>query len=148
MEKDLATTTGLQPRAGTSGILLVPSLCDAPARARPLACGTGGLHRKNACRTRPDRNDRAGNDRTGGARLRALALSGAPIIRDGRQVGVVTIGFYSPLNGHNIGIARMPVDCAVPGTPLTIRNPGGEIAATAQPMPFHDPEKKRRTAKG
>ena len=63
-------------------------------------------------------------------------------------VGVVTIGFYSPLNEHNIGIARMPVDCATPGSPLTIRNSGSEIRAVAHPMPFYDEDKKRRTAKG
>jgi aminomethyltransferase len=76
------------------------------------------------------------------------AAEGAPILRDGKQVGVVTIGFYSPLNEHNVGIARMPVDCAVEGTPLTIRNPDGDIPAIAHPMPFYDPEKKRRTVKG
>lgn len=73
---------------------------------------------------------------------------GAKILRDGKEVGVVTIGFYSPLNEHNIGIARMPVDCATPGTPLTIRNSGSEIRAVAHPMPFYDEDKKRRTAKG
>lgn len=76
------------------------------------------------------------------------AAEGAPILKDGKQVGVVTIGLYSPLNDWNVGIARMPVDCAAPGTPLTILNPDGEISAVAHPMPFHDPEKKRRTAKG
>lgn len=76
------------------------------------------------------------------------AEEGAPILRDGQQVGVVTIGFYSPLNKHNIGIARMPVDCAAEGTPLTIRNSGGDIAAIAHPMPFYDPAKTRRSAKG
>ena len=76
------------------------------------------------------------------------AAEGAPVLKDGKQVGVVTVGFYSPLNAHNVGIARMPVDCAVEGTPLTIRNPDKEIPAIAHPMPFFDPEKKRRTAKG
>lgn len=76
------------------------------------------------------------------------AEEGAPILKDGEKVGVVTMGFYSPLNKHNVGIARMPVDCAVEGTPLTIRNSGGEIPAIAHPMPFYDVDKKRRTAKG
>ncbi|THH38173.1 aminomethyl transferase family protein [Aliishimia ponticola] len=76
------------------------------------------------------------------------AAEGAPLLKDGKQVGVVTIGMYSPLNEHNVGIARMPVDCAVPGTALTVQNPDGEIAATASPMPFYDPDKLRRTAKG
>jgi aminomethyltransferase len=43
----------------------------------------------------------------------------------------------------------MPVDCAKPGTPLTVRNGDGtEIAATAEEMPFYDKDKSIRTAKG
>lgn len=76
------------------------------------------------------------------------AAEGAPLLKDGKQIGVVTVGMYSPLNQHNVGIARMPVDCAVEGTVLSVRNPDGEIPAIAHPMPFFDPEKKRRTAKG
>lgn len=76
------------------------------------------------------------------------ADEGAPLLRDGKQVGIVTVGMYSPLNKHNVGIARMPVDCAEAGMPLTVQNASGEIACVAAEMPFHDPEKKRRTAKG
>lgn len=76
------------------------------------------------------------------------ADEGAPLMKDGEQVGIVTVGMYSPLNAHNVGIARMPVDCAVEGTPLTVANESGEIAAIAHPMPFYDVDKKRRTAKG
>ncbi len=76
------------------------------------------------------------------------ADGGAPVIRDGKQVGLVTQGHYSKLNGHNVAIARLPVDCATTGTKLTVCNAGGDIAATTHPMPFYDPEKKRRSAKG
>lgn len=76
------------------------------------------------------------------------ADEGAPLLRDGKQVGIVTVGMHSPLNKHNVGIARMPVDCAEAGMPLTVQNASGEIACVAAEMPFHDPEKKRRTAKG
>ncbi|WP_264211517.1 aminomethyltransferase family protein [Leisingera thetidis] len=76
------------------------------------------------------------------------AEEGAPLLKDGKQVGVVTIGMYSPLNEHNVGIARMPVDCAEPGVQLTVKNSTGEIPCVAAEMPFHDPDKKRRTAKG
>ncbi len=76
------------------------------------------------------------------------AEEGAPLLQDGKQVGVVTIGMYSPLNKWNVGIARMPVDCAKPGTKLSVKNSGGEIACEAAEMPFYDPEKKIRTAKG
>ncbi|AHM05805.1 Sarcosine oxidase alpha subunit [Roseibacterium elongatum DSM 19469] len=76
------------------------------------------------------------------------APEGAPLMKDGVAVGVVTIGMYSPLNAHNVGIARMPVDCAVEGTPLTVKIGEAEVPAIAHPMPFYDVEKKRRTAKG
>ncbi|MBZ8118072.1 aminomethyltransferase family protein [Roseovarius sp. LXJ103] len=77
------------------------------------------------------------------------ADEGAALLQDGKQVGHVTYGMYSELNGHNVGIARMPVAAAKPGTKLTVRNADGtEIAATAQEMPFYDKDKKVRTAKG
>lgn len=76
------------------------------------------------------------------------AEEGAPLMKDGKQIGVVTIGMYSPLNEHNVGIARMPVDCATDGTRMSVKNAAGEISCVAHSLPFYDPEKKRRTAKG
>ena len=76
------------------------------------------------------------------------AEEGAPLMKDGKQVGVVTMGMYSSLNKHNVGIARMPVDCAVDGVEMTVKNSTGEIKCKAHSMPFYDPDKKRRTAKG
>ncbi len=76
------------------------------------------------------------------------AEEGAALIKDGKEVGVVTIGMYSTLNKHNVGIARMPVDCAVDGTKMTVRNQSGDIPCVAHSMPFYDADKKRRTAKG
>ena len=76
------------------------------------------------------------------------AEEGAPLMQDGKQIGIVTIGMVSSLNNHNVGIARMPVACAVDGTILSVKNAGGEIPCIAHSMPFYDPEKKRRTAKG
>ena len=75
--------------------------------------------------------------------------NGAPVLRDGKQVGVVTQAMYSPLNDWTVAIARLPVDCANSGTRLTVNcATAGEIGATTAPMPFFDVEKKRRTAKG
>ena len=75
--------------------------------------------------------------------------NGAPIYRDGKKVGVVTQAMYSPLNKHNIAIARIPVDCANNGTKLVVNcATHGEIAAVTHSMPFYDVEKKRRTAQG
>lgn len=77
------------------------------------------------------------------------ADEGADLLQNGEKVGVVTFGMCSEINGHNVGIARMPVACATPGTVLTVRNGDGtEIAATAEEMPFYDRDKSIRTAKG
>lgn len=77
------------------------------------------------------------------------AGEGAELLKDGTPVGVVTFGMHSALNDHNVGIARMPVDCAVPGTKLTVRNADGtEIPCVSEEMPFYDKDKSIRTAKG
>ena len=76
------------------------------------------------------------------------AEEGAPLYKDGAHVGFVTYGMYSSLNQHNVGIARMPVDCAVNGTAMTVKNSTGEISCVAEDMPFYDKDKKIRTAKG
>ncbi|NHQ73316.1 aminomethyl transferase family protein [Roseovarius gahaiensis] len=77
------------------------------------------------------------------------ASEGAELLKDGEVVGVVTFGMHSELNDHNVGIARMPVECAVPGTKMTVRNSDGtEIPCVAEEMPFYDKDKKIRTAKG
>lgn len=76
------------------------------------------------------------------------AEEGAPLMKGGKQVGIVTIGMVSSLNKHNVGIARMPVDCAVNGTVLSVKNADGEIPCVAEDMPFYDKDKKRRIAKG
>ncbi|MDQ2066202.1 aminomethyltransferase family protein [Xinfangfangia sp. CPCC 101601] len=74
--------------------------------------------------------------------------NGAPVFKDGKQVGVVTQAMYSPLNDWTVAIARLPVDCANNGTKLEVRcGTHGPIAATSHSMPFYDIEKKRRTAK-
>ncbi|TIW42432.1 MAG: aminomethyl transferase family protein, partial [Mesorhizobium sp.] len=76
------------------------------------------------------------------------ADEGAPVYRDGKKVGVVTCAMYSPLVEKSMGIARLDVDCAVKDARLEIRNRSGAINATAQPLPFDDPKKTKRTAKG
>jgi aminomethyltransferase len=76
------------------------------------------------------------------------ADEGAPVYRDGKKVGVVTCAMYSPLVKRSLGIARLDVDCAVAGTPLEVRNESGAVKAKAQPLPFDDPKKLKRTAKG
>lgn len=77
------------------------------------------------------------------------ADEGATLMQGEQAVGVVTYGMYSDVNKHNVGIARMPVGCAKPGTPLVVQNSdGSKIACTAEEMPFYDSDKSIRTAKG
>ena len=86
-----------------------------------------------------------------GVRLEGTTAAdeGAELLKDGEKVGVVTYGMRSDLFDHTVGIARMPVDCAVPGTKMTVRNADGtEIPCVAEEMPFYDKDKKIRTAKG
>lgn len=76
------------------------------------------------------------------------AEEGAPLVQNGKQVGVATIGMYSSLNKHNVAIARMPVNCATPGTKLQVKNSSGLIDCVSAPMPFYDVDKERRSVKG
>ena len=74
--------------------------------------------------------------------------NGAPVFRDGRQVGLVTQAMYSPLNKHTVAIARLPVDCATAGTALEVRcGTHGPIAALTAALPFYDVKKERRSAR-
>ncbi len=73
----------------------------------------------------------------------------ARVHHEGKDVGVITYGLSSELNGYSVAIARLDPSVATAGTPLTIVQPDGtELAATAEEMPFYDPDKSIRSAKG
>ncbi|MCK0151932.1 aminomethyltransferase family protein [Marivita sp. S6314] len=73
----------------------------------------------------------------------------ARVLHDGKDVGVITYGLSSELNGYSVAIARLSPEVAVAGTKLTVKQPDGtELAATAEEMPFYDKDKSIRTAKG
>jgi aminomethyltransferase len=67
---------------------------------------------------------------------------------DGRKVGVITCGMYSTLTRRSMAIARLDVDKAVHGTPLEVRGASVHGPATAHTLPFDDPDKKKRLARG
>lgn len=74
---------------------------------------------------------------------------GARIMSGGSDVGVITYGLSSELNGYSVAIARLDPAAAKAGTKLTVvQLDGTELAATAEEMPFYDTDKKIRTAKG
>jgi aminomethyltransferase len=73
---------------------------------------------------------------------------GDAIYHNGDRVGLVTCAMHSRLTGKTMAIARLSVPTAVAGTKLEIRGKTVKAAATAQPLPFDDPQKKKRTAVG
>lgn len=75
------------------------------------------------------------------------AKEGDTLWADGKQVGVITCAMYSRLSERSMAIARMDVPYAEHGTPLEVKG-SLEAKAIAHTMPFDDPEKKKRTAKG
>ena len=76
------------------------------------------------------------------------AEEGAVVLCDGKPVGVATCAMVSPISKASMAIARLAVDCAVPGTALEVVNANGTIPAVAHALPFDDPKKLKRTAKG
>ncbi|OIN12384.1 aminomethyltransferase family protein [Oceanisphaera psychrotolerans] len=75
------------------------------------------------------------------------AGAGDTLWADGKQVGVITEGMYSRLTGKSMAIARLDVPYAEQGVPLEVRG-SLQVQAIAHTMPFDDPEKTKRTAKG
>jgi len=70
-------------------------------------------------------------------RDRAIARHGHPVLREGAPCGVVTSGTQTPFLKKAIGFAMVPVDMAVPGTPLTIDIRGRLVNAEVVPEPFY-----------
>ncbi|ELK3538108.1 TPA: aminomethyltransferase family protein [Pseudomonas aeruginosa] len=75
------------------------------------------------------------------------AQAGDTLWHAGQEVGLITCAMYSRLTGRSMAIARMTTDCAEQGVPLQVRG-SLQVNALAHTLPFDDPEKKKRTAKG
>ncbi|HEX5217851.1 MAG TPA: glycine cleavage system aminomethyltransferase GcvT [Vicinamibacterales bacterium] len=78
-------------------------------------------------------------------RDRAIARHGHPVLRDGAPCGVVTSGTQTPFLKKAIGFAMVPVEVAVPGTPLTIEIRGRLVNAEVVPEPFYKRPKPSAT---
>lgn len=71
------------------------------------------------------------------------------VMQGDKDVGVITYGLSSELNGYSVAIARLDPSVAKAGTKLTVVQPDGTaLTATAEEMPFYDKDKSVRTAKG
>ncbi|MNC51711.1 hypothetical protein D3C75_1010130 [compost metagenome] len=75
------------------------------------------------------------------------AEAGDTLWQGDKQVGVITCGMYSRLSKRSMAIARINVACSAPGHALQVRG-SQESAAVTHTLPFDDPEKTKRTAKG
>ncbi len=65
-----------------------------------------------------------------------------------KKVGVITCPSYSRLTSRSMAIARLDVDCAVQGKPLSVRGKTVNAGAIAHTITFDDPKKTKRTAQG
>lgn len=75
------------------------------------------------------------------------ASEGDELWADGKKVGVITCAMYSRLTDKSMAIARLEVPYAEQGTSLQVKG-SLEVSAIAHTLPFDDPEKIKRTAKG
>jgi len=70
--------------------------------------------------------------------------SGAPLVHDGREVGLVTMAVVSPvLEGATLGLARLDPTLTTPGTELAARVEQREFPVRVVAHPVYDPERER-----
>ena len=70
-------------------------------------------------------------------RDRGIARHGHPVLKEGRQVGVVTSGTQTPFLKKAIGFAMVPADMTATGTMLEIDIRGRQTKAEVVPEPFY-----------
>lgn len=75
------------------------------------------------------------------------AAMGDTLWADGKQVGVITCGMYSRLTNQSMAIARLDVPYAEQDIALEVKG-SLEVKAIAHTLPFDDPKKLKRLAKG
>ena len=72
-------------------------------------------------------------------RDRGIARQGHAVVsqEDGRKLGAVTSGTWSPTFEKALGMAYVPADLAAPGTPLSLDVRGKRLAAEVVETPFY-----------
>jgi aminomethyltransferase len=68
---------------------------------------------------------------------RGIARDGQDVLIGGRRVGEVTSGSPAPFLKKNIGMAYVPVESAIEGSPIEVDVRGRMVAAQIVPLPFY-----------
>ena len=76
------------------------------------------------------------------------AESGDELFAGDKKVGTITFGMYSPIVKKSMAMARIDTPYAVHGTALEVRGKTMTAKAVAHTLPFDDPKKTKRLAKG
>lgn len=72
----------------------------------------------------------------------------AEVHHDGKKVGVVTAPVFSPITQKSYAMVQVPPALAKAGVKVEIRGEKTSCEAVTAEIPFLDPKKERRTAKG
>jgi aminomethyltransferase len=68
---------------------------------------------------------------------RGVMRAGCPVLHDGRPVGRLTSGGFSPTLGVSIGMGYLPLETASPGTELDVDVRGKPLRVQVVPRPFY-----------
>lgn len=68
---------------------------------------------------------------------RAIPRTGYPIFKDGKQIGQVTSGSFSPSLNKNIGLGYVETRCALEGSEFDITIRGKYVRARIEKIPFY-----------
>jgi aminomethyltransferase len=74
---------------------------------------------------------------------RGIARDGYPILLDGKEAGWVTSGGPSPTLNKNIGLCYLPVEAAIPGTPIQVLIRNAPVQAVTVPTPFYSRQRTK-----
>ena len=73
---------------------------------------------------------------------RGIARDGQDVLIAGSAVGRVTSGSPAPFLKKNIGMAYLPVECAMDSQPIEIDVRGRHVSARVAPLPFYKRERR------
>jgi aminomethyltransferase len=73
---------------------------------------------------------------------RGIPRHGYPILKDGKQVGVVTSGTQSPSLKKPIGMGYVPAALAAEGSTFDVEIRGKPVSAVVVKTPFYEPKKR------